>query len=214
MRRFFLVPLAFVAAAPLLGCAPGVTDPASVAWEDGDILFQVSRSGQAPAVALASGSPITHTGLVSVDERTGAVTVVEAVQPVREVPLATFLEHGSAWSAARLRPETAAALGPGWADKVLRVARKWKGLNYDARFEWSDSKIYCSELIWKAYARGVGLELVTPQRVGDLSLGNPVVQALIEKRTHGKGANLEEVIVTPGALADSPLLERFAGLPL
>lgn len=214
MRRFLHATLTVITTTTTLGCAPGVTDPAGVAWQDGDILFQVSHSSQAPAVALASGSPITHTGLISVDERTGAVTVIEAVQPVREVPLATFLEHGSAWSASRLRPDAAAALGPGWADKVLRVARTWKGLNYDGRFEWSDSKIYCSELVWKAYTRGVGLELVTPQRVGELSLGNPLVQALVEKRTHGKGPNLEEPIVTPGALADSPLLERFAGFPL
>ncbi len=214
MRWLLLVSLSLGAAPATMGCAPGVLNPETVDWKDGDILFQVSHSGQAPAVAIASGSPITHTGLVSVDERTGAVTVVEAVQPVREVALETFLAHGSAWSAHRLRPEAAEALGPRWADAVLRVARKWKGANYDARFEWSDTKIYCSELVWKAYARGAGLELVAPQRVGELSLGNPVVKALVDKRTHGKGANLDELIVTPGALADSPLLERFAGVPL
>jgi hypothetical protein len=207
LSRVLLLPALFGG----IGCT---ADAAEVAWKDGDILFQVTHSGQAPAVAIASGSPITHTALVSVDERTGKVTVVEAVQPVREIPLESFLQHGSAWSAARLRPEAEAKLPAGWADKVLAVARAWKGKSYDGRFEWSDSKFYCSELVWKAYARGVGLELVVPQRVGELSLANPVVQSLIQKRTNGKGVNPEEPIVTPGELADSPLLERFAGVPL
>ena len=36
---------------------------------------------------------------------------------------------------------------------------KFKGKNYDLTFEWSDDKIYCSELIWKIYKRSTGIEI-------------------------------------------------------
>ena len=31
--------------------------------------------------------------------------------------------------------------------------------DYDLYFEWSDDKIYCSELVWKIYKNGADIEL-------------------------------------------------------
>ena len=98
-----------------------------------------------------------------------------------------------------------------WADGVLRVARNWKDKRYDSLFEWSDDKVYCSELVWKAFDRGANVQIVTPQHIGDLDLFWPPVKALIKARLPGKSPDLEEPIVTPGHLHDSELLETIVG---
>lgn len=192
----------------LLGCASGATpEEAASGLRSGDIVFQVSQSSQAPAVALASASPITHVGLVAVSG--DKVTVIEAVEPVREIPFESFVAHGSLWGVSRLREPPA---DPDWAKPVLKAARALKGKHYDALFQWADDRIYCSELVWKAYQRGAGIELVEPQHVRDLNLSLPPVQALIEKRTHGKGVDPDEPIVTPGWLHGSDKLEHVVGM--
>ena len=184
----------------ILGCA------GAVELRSGDIIFEISTSSQAKAVALASRSPIGHVGIIAV--RDGAVTVIEAVQPVREVPIEDFKANGLNWTISRLKQPPP---NDDWADGVLRVARKWKGKTYDSLFEWSDDKIYCSELVWKAFDRGAGIQLVAPQHIGDLDLFWPPVKALIKARLHGKAPDLEELIVTPGHLHDSELLETIVG---
>lgn len=172
----------------------------------GDIIFQVSNSSQSTAVALATSSPITHVGLIVVKDK--EVSVIEAVEPVREVQLDKFIEHGSLWSVSRLKNEPE---DPKWASKVVKTARKMKGKHYDKLFQWGDDKIYCSELVWKAY-KSVGIELVEPQRLGDLNLSYEPVQMLIKKRTHGKEVNLDELVVSPGHLHSSKKLKTVMGL--
>lgn len=43
--------------------------------------------------------------------------------------------------------------------KMKDIGNQFTGKDYDINFEWSDNKIYCSELIWKIYKRGAGLEI-------------------------------------------------------
>ena len=74
--------------------------------------------------------------------------------------------------------------------------------------------MYCSELVWKAFKYGADIELVTPQRVGDLALSWPPVQELIKARLHGKPLDLQEFIVTPGRLHDSDKLKTIVGWSL
>ena len=180
--------------------------PGTSEVKSGDIIFQVSTSTQAPAVALASGSPITHVGLIVVEgER---ITVVEAVEPVREIPIEQFIEHGEMWGISRLKSEPSDSE---WSKKVIRYARSMKGKHYDGLFQWGDDRIYCSELVWKAYSRGAGIDLVQPQRVGDLNLSLPPVQSLIKRRMGGKKLNLNEKIVTPGYLHASDQIESVYG---
>lgn len=182
------------------------SDPGASDVESGDIIFQVSSSSQAPAVALASNSPITHVGIISVEG--DKVTVIEAVEPVREVSIESFIDHSNLWGVYRLKQQPK---NPDWSKKVIRAARAMKGKHYDGLFQWSDDRIYCSELVWKAYKRGTGIDLSTPQRVGDLNLSLPPVQELIKRRMGGKKLNLDEKIVTPGALHESDLLEPVIG---
>jgi uncharacterized protein YycO len=171
-------------------------------FEDGDIIFQVTHSSQSQAVSLASGSPITHVGLINVSE--GRVTVIEAMEPVREVSVEQFVGRSSHWGLSRLNEEME---NPNWADSVISAARSMKGKHYDGLFQWSDDRIYCSELVWKAYKSSLGIELAELETVGDLDLSPQPVQELIRRRTaNGATLNLEEPIITPGHLIASDKL--------
>ncbi len=60
--------------------------------------------------------------------------------------------------------------------KIKQEGEKFKGKNYDLTFEWSDDKIYCSELIWKIYQRATGIEIGKLQKLGDFDLTNEAVK--------------------------------------
>lgn len=192
----------------LLACNVELESPTpdSTLARSGDIIFQVSSSSQSSAVALASGSPITHVGLIAV--KGDKVTVIEAVEPVREIPIEQFIDHGGMWGIYRLKDQPS---DPKWSSRVVRFARSMKGRHYDNLFQWNDDLIYCSELVWKAFSRGAGIELTKPQRLGELNLSLPPVQSLIKKRTGGRDLNLDEKIVTPAGLYGSKKLEMVMG---
>ena len=86
------------------------------------------------------------------------------------------------------------------------LARQWAGTDYDWGFAWSDDKLYCSELVWKLYARGAGIRLGEPRELGDFDLSHPHVQAKIAERWP-LGPPLEEPVVSPQDLFETPVLE-------
>lgn len=191
----------------LLGCAAAGSVYVDSASDDirllqtGDVIFQMTDSEQSIAIALASGSAATHAGIVVVES--GEVTVIEAGSPVREIPIERFIRRTPIWGASRLREE----VGRGdWAEGVVSFARERIGTPYDQMYKWNDDKLYCSELVWKAYLHAAEVELAPMQRVGDLNLTSGPVQALIRERMGDAGPDLEEMIVTPASLHDSDLL--------
>lgn len=68
--------------------------------------------------------------------------------------------------------------------------------------------VYCSELIWKIYAQGAGIELCKPDPFSDFPLSAPSVKKLIKER-YGSTFNLDEPIVSPYALYKSNLLDKI-----
>ena len=80
------------------------------------------------------------------------------------------------------------------------------GRPYDPRFEWDDEKIYCSELVVKAYERGAGVSYGRRQRLGDLRLAG--VEAAAEKRWGGPIPK-DLVLVTPASLVEDTRLARI-----
>jgi Permuted papain-like amidase enzyme, YaeF/YiiX, C92 family len=80
------------------------------------------------------------------------------------------------------------------------------GRPYDLYFEWSDDRIYCSELVWKAYERGLGIRLGELARLGSFDLSNGSVKAKMAER-FGDRVPLDERVISPSAVFDSPLLE-------
>lgn len=161
----------------------------------GDILFQDLNSPSSGAIKTASDSPYSHCGLVSVEN--GTAYVIEAVGPVRKISLDEWIaDGGGRYTAARLKKS-------GSFDCAVTSAEGYMGRPYDILYEWDDAKIYCSELVYKAFENGCGIELCALRPFESYNLG-PVRQAVMER--YGRIPDGLKV-VTPGDLARSDLVK-------
>ncbi len=185
----------------LLGaCSPqGDYEP-----QNGDIIFQTSRSSQSLAVQLATKSPYSHMGLVYVQD--GQASVFEAVQPVKLTPLSEWISRGerSHFVVKRLS-DADTALTPDVLSKMTDAGATLMGRDYDSFFEWSDESIYCSELVWKVYSRGAGIDVGELETLGDFDLSHPAVAAKVHER-FGDDIALDEIVISPVAIFDSERL--------
>jgi hypothetical protein len=185
----------------VLGCAPGEGyEP-----RDGDIVFHTSRSSQSLAIQLATKSPYSHMGIVYV--RDGEPFVFEAVQPVKLTPLDEWTGRGERghFVAKRLR-DADVRLTADTLRKMRAAGNDLLGKDYDPYFEWSDERIYCSELVWKVFERGAGIELGELQTIAAFDLSHPAVQAKVRER-YGDRVPLDEIVVSPAAIFDASELE-------
>ena len=66
------------------------------------------------------------------------------------------------------------------------------GKDYDNLFEWSDKKIYCSELIWRAYERGLGSLTWTRAANARSTLYRPAVRNFLNERFHLSSSQIEK----------------------
>ncbi|MBK9578491.1 MAG: hypothetical protein IPK50_11425 [Fibrobacterota bacterium] len=169
----------------------------------GDLLFQISRSGQAAAIAKATGSPWTHCGLVF--HRQGRWQVLEASSKVQWTPLAEWIAQGKDLSLEVRRVDSTVFLpDPAGLASMEQSASRYGGKPYDLVFGWSDSAIYCSELPWKVY-RAIGVDLGMVQSLRQLNLSSSEVKDLIQRRSK-LGIRWEDSLVTPAGLRNSPRL--------
>jgi hypothetical protein len=203
MRRIplltWLAALIVAVSAPTHGSAARAAEHEPV-LQPGDLVFQTSRSAQSRAIQLATASPWSHVGVVEVGPR-GAF-VVEAVGRVSRTPWPAWRARGATHHVLVLR---ARGLDPAARARVLAEARRHLGKRYDSRFGWGDDRMYCSELVWKAYARGAGLELGKKERLGDLRIA--ALEPAIRARWGGPVPR-DLVLVTPASLAADPRLEK------
>ena len=88
---------------------------------------------------------------------------------------------------------------------MKQEGEQFRGKNYDLTFEWTDNKIYCSELIWKIYQRATGVEIGTLEKLSSFDLTSPVVQAKMKER-YGNKIPLDEWVISPEAIFNSELL--------
>jgi len=174
---------------------------AATLLRDGDLVFQTSRSGQSLAVQRATHSRWSHMGVVVM--RDGKPFVFEAGATVRYTPLAKWAAHGTGgeYTVRRLRP----GLTTAQAAKLRAAAGEYAGKPYDLYFEWSDDRIYCSELAWKLYHDALGLEIGARQKLREFDLGDPAVKAKLRER-YGDHVPFDEPVISPAAVYDSPLL--------
>ena len=172
---------------------------------DGDIIFQTSQSKQCEAVRIATNSKFSHCGIIY--DIKGEKYVYEAVQPVKITPLKEWISHGqgNAYLVKRLK-NASAILNTSVLEKMKTYGSQFKSKDYDLYFEWTDDKIYCSELVWKIYKNGAGVELCGLESLKSFNLDNPKVKAILQER-YGNEIPLEEKVVAPSQLVDSPLLE-------
>lgn len=191
--------------------APAPIDPSLL--ETGDLVFQASRSRQSEAIRQATGSRLTHVGVVVVED--GTPFVVEAIATTSKTPFTRFAARGEGGSVLVLRM-------PGLDDdarrKIAHAATARLGTPYDPFFAEGEEALYCSELVAVAY-RAAALELRGWSKARELALGAPAVKALVGQRWRGHprcrgdralAACLQKVeespILPPGALAGDPRL--------
>ncbi len=172
--------------------------------QNGDFIFQTSLSGQSRTIQLATNSQYSHCGIIY--KNGDEYFVFEAVQPVKLTPLEKWIARGKGGKYVVKRLKNAdEILTPGTLKKMKQVGDGFTGKNYDLTFEWSDSKIYCSELIWKIYKRGAGIEVGKLQKLRDFDLTDEAVKNKMKER-YGNRIPAEEIVISPAAIFDSELL--------
>jgi len=174
---------------------------------DGDLIFQTSESSQCEAVRIATNSKFSHCGLIY--NVNGNWFVYEAVQPVKLTRLEEWIKHGKGHKYVIKRLKNAdAVLTPATLQKMKDYSQGFMGKEYDAYFDWSDTRIYCSELIWKIYKNGAGIELSKLKQLKDFNLTDPRVEKIVKER-YGNNIPLEEKVLAPVDLVNSDLLKTI-----
>ena len=173
--------------------------------ENGDLIFQTSLSGQSKAIQLATKSKYSHCGLIYKDG--DDFYVFEAIQPVKRTPLDKWIARGQSGKYVIKRLKNAdQIITPATLTKMKQVGDQFNGKNYDLTFEWSDDKIYCSELIWKIYKRATGIEIGKLEKLSDFDLTSEAVKKKMQER-FGDKIPTEEIVISPSAIFDSELLK-------
>ncbi|MEQ1746657.1 MAG: YiiX family permuted papain-like enzyme [Saprospiraceae bacterium] len=172
---------------------------------DGDLIFQISRSSQSKAIQLATKSKYSHCGIVY--KRGSRFYVFEAVQPVKQTPLEVWIARGQGKHYVVKRLKNAdRVLTPEVLTDMKSAGKALLGKDYDSTFEWSDDKIYCSELIWKIYQRATGLEIGKLEKLGGFDLSDGLVKKKMKER-YGSTIPVDETVISPAAIFDSELLK-------
>lgn len=203
MLRIFAFAVTTVAA--LAWWASGASGRALAEREDswgepiraGDLVFQDLACGErCELIRSVTDSPYSHVGVVVEDE--GVRMVWEALAPVGPVPLSEWVRRGIDAEVAVYRPHP--SLRP-LRNAVEEAMEGMAGRSYDGDYQWDEERIYCSELVAKAYLEA-GQELIAPHTV-DLGRHTDRVSQL-----SGGRLTPETLMVTPADLARSELFVR------
>jgi|GEM_PF-174492 len=168
-------------------------------FRSGDIVFQHLPSKLGSVICEVTNSPLSHCGMVV--ERKGELYVIEAIGPVRYISLKKWIDQGDQGRFMQMRLKD---VNRTEIDSTVAAAEAMLGRPYDIQYELDDKKIYCSELVYKAYLRGAEIEVGDKEELGSLKWqGN---EAFIRAITGGN-LPLERVMVTPASVARCPRLK-------
>jgi hypothetical protein len=184
-------------------------NPDTCQFKEGDILFQSSARGQGRAIQLATKSKYTHCGVIF--KQNGRLHVYEAINKMAWTSIEDWIRRGDNGHYVLMRlKDRDRLLTMEKLAAMYAAGQELSSKTYDLLFQWTDDKIYCSELVWKIYARGAGIELAPLKKFRDYDLEAETVQLLIQQR-YGQNFSLEERAVSPDDLLQSPLLEKIYG---
>lgn len=173
-------------------------------FKNGDIIFQTSQSEQCEAVRIATNSKFSHCGIIYIEN--GKTYVYEAVQPVKMTLLSDWIRHGEGNKYVVKRLQDAdKLLNNEVMEKMKSYGKTLNNKNYDIYFEWSNDKIYCSELVWKIYKEGANIELCPLQKLKEFNLEHPLVKTILNER-YGNAVPLNEDVVAPSQIVESDKL--------
>jgi uncharacterized protein YycO len=160
-------------------------------FKNGDIIFHTSKSSQSKMIQDVTESKFSHVGIIYIKD--GETYVLEAIQPVKITPLNEFINRGvdSKYAVSRYNKD----LNENQLKRMFEYGYSQLGKNYDLKFEWSEDKMYCSELVYKIY-ESAGIKLCGVNKFSDYDISSNEIQNEINRRYKTK-ININEPVVTP-----------------
>ena len=184
-----------IAAVVFLASGAASCQSHSFPLQEGDLVFQSFSSSQTRAIQLATKSRFSHVGIILSQGNT--LMVYEAVGPVKFTPVDAWIDRDPDGHFVVKRLKNAKTiLTKGNLEKLERTAGTFKGKPYDFVFNWSDDKIYCSELVWKIYYRALGVEIGGLRKLKDFDLSSAEVRLRLRER-YPRGVPLDETVISP-----------------
>ncbi|MBM9502835.1 YiiX family permuted papain-like enzyme [Leptospira sp. 201903071] len=175
--------------------------------KEGDLIFQETFSEQGKAIKIATKSRYTHVGIVFKYKE--KLKVLEAVEPVKITEIDHFISRGkNKHFVIKRLSKSEAILGEDKIKLMKSIGNQYIGKHYDIYFNWSDEKIYCTELAWKIFKKALNIELTEDKRLRDFDLSNSTVKYLMKKR-YGKNIPLDDFVVSPADMFSSKKLETI-----
>lgn len=160
--------------------------------QEGDVIFHTSKSDQSPLIALATGSPLTHCGIVVMKDDTPYV--LEASSTLKLTPLKEFIKRGKGgvyWI--KHRPKE-------WNEGKRIRYKHLLGRSYDLAFSFNNNRYYCSELVYDIYLYQQGIKLCEPKPMKSYAATHlPKIKKVMKRR----GMNPNDLVVSPDDLFNS-----------
>jgi len=179
-------------------------------FKAGDLIFQITENGQSHAIQFLTNSKYSHVGIILKTKK--GLFVYEASNKVRFTPLDKFIKSGvdGHFSIKRLKNANQILTEEALLN-MKKIGEKFYRKTYDLCFEWSDDKIYCSELVWKIYNEALNIEIGTPKTLSDYDLSYGPAQKIIKKRMARNGCSFSdnEIVISPADIFHSELLKTI-----
>ena len=171
--------------------------------QEGDLVFQALPLDLDLVVAIegVTKSNYSHVGVLH--KRGAEWTVIEASGPgVIYTPFDKWKMHGrnERWAAFRLKAEHQKHI-----PQFLTNLHPHAGKAYDFKYELSENKLYCSELIYHAWMKTAGQKMGKLTKIGDLNWKPH--QKTIEKYNGGP-MPLDRQMISPIELSKAGQLQR------
>jgi len=161
-------------------------------FREGDIVLQHLGTKLGSVISDVTNSQYSHCGMVV--EKNGEPHVIEAIGPVRIIHVKDWLRQGHRRRFTQLRPRD---LSKTQIANVIAEAKTFMGRPYDILYELDDEKIYCSELVYKAFNQALNIDVGKKERLRDLNWKPH--QAFIRQLVRGN-VPMDRVMVTPESL--------------
>jgi uncharacterized protein YycO len=152
-------------------------------------------------ISEVTKSELTHVGIVLI--KNGKPYVFEAVKPVKLTPLNQWISRGVDSKYIVMRSKK--TLTETDLFKMEEYGQSQLGKDYDVKFQWSDDKMYCSELVYKVF-ESAGITLSKKHTFKDYDLNGEKTKEAIRAR-YNTSINLNETVVTPVDLRNSTKLK-------
>lgn len=166
---------------------PGINE-----LKEGDIIFQTSQSQQSKYIQMATGSRMSHCGIIVKTDR--GCKVLEASRTVRLTDLKDFIARGKDGKYWIKRMDI--------GDKKIRY-RRYLGKHYDLAFRFDNNKYYCSELVYDIYLKQLDIELCRPKSVSSYCILG------LDKILKRRGIDTSQKVVAPSDIYHSDMLENI-----